>query len=368
MGQLGVGLRKRGALPTVLTTQSATEWPERMEHHGVPVIRLRAGASGRWTAWQTAWRVYRWLRQRRAEIDLVCVSGLRQEAWAALAAAGGRYPVVLRSEGAGLSGDIHWQLDAWFGARIKRRCLSAAALVAPNPACHRELLAAGFLPDRCHYIPCGTAAPPLRTAAARLAARQVLGRTHPAMGLAAGDPLALYAGRLAPSKGLDTLVAAWHTVLMRRPAARLWIAGEGPESPRLADEVRRRGIAASVVLTGAFDRVEDLLAAAELFIAPAREEGTSLAVLEAMAAGLPVAATDIPGHRALVEPEVHGLVFAADDPAGLAAAVLRLMEQPGEAERMGTAARQRALGDFPLEQMIERHAALFEGLCARAAL
>jgi glycosyltransferase involved in cell wall biosynthesis len=292
---------------------------------------------------------------------------MKQEAFASLLVGGGRFPVVLRSEGAGLSGDVHWQLDAFLGERIKRRCFQAAALVAPNPAAYRELVAAGYPLDRCHYLPCGVPLPPATTPAARQAARKVLGRANPALALSAGDPLALFAGRLDPSKGLGTLVAAWEGVVARRPAARLWLAGEGPEQDRLAALVRERGLAASVILAGSFDRIEDLLTAADLFVAPAHEEGTSLAVLEAMAAGLPVVATDIPGHRALIDHKTHGLLVPTDGAPSLANAVLHLLDQPDTARAQGAAGRERVRHEFTLDRMVRDHRALFEGLLAGPA-
>jgi glycosyltransferase involved in cell wall biosynthesis len=367
LASLAAGLRAAGAQVTIITTRSRPEWPERMEHHGVPVIRLPSIASGRFGPWRHAWKVWRWLSKARQQFDLVCVSGLKHEAFASLIAGDGRFPVVLRPEGAGMSGDVHWQLDAFLGERIKRHCLRASALMAPNPAVHRELIAAGYPRDRCHYFPCGVPLPPPNTPAARQAARKVLGRTHPALALSADDPLALFAGRLHSSKGLDTLISGWETVAARRPTARLWIAGEGPEHDRLAALVQWRGLAASVVLTGAFDRIEDLLAAANLFVAPAVEEGTSLAVLEAMAAGLAVVATNIPGHCAFIDDQTHGRLVPPDDQGALAEAVLQLLDRPDVSQTYGAAARQRVGREFTLDRMVREHLTLFAALVARPA-
>jgi hypothetical protein len=79
-------------------------------------------------------------------------------------------------------------------------------------------------------------------------------------------------------------------VLVSWPYGRLWVAGEGPHRAALAAQINRLGLSSRVLLAGVFQQVDDLLAAADLFILPSYEEGMSLALLEAMAAGLPITA------------------------------------------------------------------------------
>jgi glycosyltransferase involved in cell wall biosynthesis len=177
-----------------------------------------------------------------------------------------------------------------------------------------------------------------------------------------GAPLALCAGRLHEAKGLVELVAAWRQVAVRRPDARLWLAGEGPYRKALATQIGDRGLEGRVFLVGVFDSVDGLLAAADLFISSSPEEGPSLALLEAMAAGLPTVAADTSGNREIVTNERDGLLVPAEDSGALGAAISRLWDNPELAARLGAAARDRVEARFSLARMGDAHLKLFETL------
>lgn len=367
MGRLAAELHRRGLATTLLTAHWQREWPREIEHHGVRVIRLANPSRRVWGTARYMRALAGWLRSHRETFDLVYVSMLKHDAYAAVGEGRrGRFPVVLRAEGAGLSGDCHWQLDARCGLRIKRRCLEADAFVAPSPAIERELIAAGYPRPRIHYLPNGVSVPSPRTAEARLEARAALAEIDPALWLDAEAPLAVYTGRLHDMKGLEHLVAAWPEVLRRRPQARLWLVGEGAFRPRLTELIGNLGLNGRVLLTGAFDDVEDFLVAADLFVLPSLEEGMSLALLEAMARGLPVVATSIPANEVLVEDGRHGRLAPTRDPAALAAAVLEICDQPDQAAQWGQRARRRVSDEFSLVKMASDHVTLFKRLLTAA--
>ena len=115
-------------------------------------------------------------------------------------------------------------------------------------------------------------------------------------------------------------------------------------------------------MVGVFDQVDELLAAADLFVRPTTEAGTALAVLEAMAAGLPVVASSIAGHAEWIADGRDGLL-APPDAAAWSAAIARLLDDPELAARLGGAARQKA-ADFSLAKMADAHLTLFKGLCS----
>ena len=154
--------------------------------------------------------------------------------------------------------------------------------------------------------------------------------------------MALYAGRLDESKGLFELVDAWRSIAARRPAARLWLAGEGPAEGALRRQILSLGLSASVVLPGTFDCLDDFWAAADLFVAPAHEAGTSLGLLEAMAAGLPVVGWRAGNLPYLASDQIEGLILEPGDIAGLAQAIERLALDEPLRRRMGEAGRRRA--------------------------
>jgi glycosyltransferase involved in cell wall biosynthesis len=288
---------------------------------------------------------------------------LKHDAYAALRALGDSpIPVVLRAEGAGPTGDVHWQKTANFGAAIGRRCQQAKAIVACSPAIRQELLDAGYPADRVHYIPNGVALAPPRTPKRRLGARKALGDVHSDLQLDAPAPLVIYTGRLHEAKGLNDLLAAWGMVAPSHPTARLWLVGEGPQREELQETVQARGLSHSVRLPGAFDSVEEMLDAADAFVLPSYVEGMSLSLLEAMAAGLPVVASDIPANRALVEDKVSGLLVPARDPPALATALCRILDHHDVAQRLGAAGRSRVTAEFSLEGTARRHLELFERL------
>lgn len=363
MARLAAEFQSREAPTTILTGRWQTDWPAEVEHHGVRVVRLSNPSQRVWGTLRYMQSLARWLRQHRESFDLVYVSMLKHDAYAVIGEARrGQFPVALRAECSGLTGDCHWQLEARCGLRIKRRCLQAGTLIAPGPAVERELIAAGYPRDRIHYVPNGVPIPSPRDAAARAAARNTLAEAHPALTLAPDAPLAVYTGRLNPVKGLEHLVAAWPAVLARRPTARLWLVGEGPCRASLASQIGNLGLSGRVVLAGAFDDVEDFLLAADLFVLPSLEEGMSLALLEAMAAGLPVVATAIAANQVLVEDGRHGRLARTGDPAALASAINDLLDHPQQAAQLGAAARARVRAEYSLEKMAEDHLRLFQQL------
>ena len=161
----------------------------------------------------------------------------------------------------------------------------------------------------------------------------------------AGGPLLrlLFAGRLIAEKGLDVLIEA----LAKVPpdlAWRLTLAGDGPEWTHLAGLAARYNITDRVQVRGWVGH-EELLALyseADLFVLPARIDDRSSALLEAMAAGLPVLGTTIPATAEVVEDGTTGMLVPPEDADALAAALINLAAEPARRETLGRAGRTRA--------------------------
>lgn len=361
--RLASGLHARGAPTTILTARWQRDWPAEIEHHGVRVVRLPNPQTRCWGTWRYMQALAHWLRTNRSRFDLAYVSMLKHDAYAAVTAARtAQFPVVLRAEGAGLTGDCHWQLDATCGARIKRRCQRAEAFVAPSPAIERELIVSGYARARIHYLPNGVAIPDARDAASRARVRADLAEADASLAIGEEAPLAVYTGRLHAMKGLDFLIRAWPKVLERIPNARLWLVGDGPYRAELNDLIGQLGLWGFVYLAGPFDDVEEFLRAADVFVLPSLEEGMSLALLEAMAMGLPVIASAIPANEAIVEQGVTGWLAPPRDSDQLAALMLEAFEHRDQARRLGQAARESVTQRYLLDKMVDAHLDLFARL------
>ena len=378
IARLSAALVAHGGKATILTARWDPHWPAEIVHRGVRVVRLPQSPRRFWGTLQYMRGLRDWLTQERGEFDLVYVSQLKHDAYVAVRAGRrGGFPVVLRAAGAGQTGDCHWHKIGRCGRRIRRQARRASAIVAPSPAIREELLAAGFPPDRVVLLANGVPLGPPPSDSRRAQARQAIAAANAALALPPGARLALYTGRLHEAKGLSELVTAWADVADRRldfarpdrpaPDARLWLVGEGPQREALARQIDSLGLGGRVVLTGSFDNVDDLLAAADLFVLPSHEEGMSVALLEAMAAGLPIVASDIPGNRGLIRDGVEGLLVPAGNPPALAQAIERILLDPAASAKLGAAARRRVEENFSLDRMVDEHLALFARLLQSSA-
>gem|GEM_PF-1366242 len=177
-------------------------------------------------------------------------------------------------------------------------------------------------------------------------------------------PRVLFLGRLGAQKRLDLLLAAAATLRERVPGLEVAIAGDGPLLASLQVEVKRRGLGDLVQFLGRQDDVVPLLAQAAVVVLPSDAEGTSNALLEAMASAVPVVATRVGGTVELVEHDVHGLLVPPGDAAALAGALERVLSDRALRERLGQAGRQHVETNYDLDQVATRHLELFRRLKA----
>jgi glycosyltransferase involved in cell wall biosynthesis len=172
-------------------------------------------------------------------------------------------------------------------------------------------------------------------------------------------PVALYAGRLAPEKGVDLLLDAWAEARRQGCLGIVCIVGEGPDRAALERRARDRGILGAVRFAGATQDVTPWLGAADAFVLPSRQEGLSVALLEAMACGLAVVATDVGGN-----PEAAGdaALLVPPAPAALAGALGRVLGGGEEARQLGERARRRTLARYGIGEVARRHLELYREL------
>ena len=185
------------------------------------------------------------------------------------------------------------------------------------------------------------------------------------------EPEALVIGTVArfdPVKGLDALLRAFAIVAAAEPDARMVLLGDGPEASRLRSLVAGLGIETRVRFPGFIAGASRLLPAFDLYASASRKEGLPLALLEAMACGLPVVATRVPGHMDVVEQGVTGLLVAPDDPYALGRALRDLMAEPAGRKAMGQAGRQRVQHRFAASRMAAETAGLYRSAAGRFAV
>lgn len=167
-------------------------------------------------------------------------------------------------------------------------------------------------------------------------------------------PIVLAVGRLVPQKGFDLLIRAFYEVVQRHPKWSLLIVGQGPKEAELKDLATRLLPPGSVLFAGAVKDPERYYRTAGLFVLPSRFEGFPNALLEAMAAGCAVIATDAPGGMSeIVRHGVDGCLIPREDVGALAREMDRLMTDAAERSRLASRAVEVS-SRFALDGIIAR--------------
>ena len=181
-------------------------------------------------------------------------------------------------------------------------------------------------------------------------------------GAPGGGPTVVSVGWLKPVKGHDVLVEAFARVRAAVPGARLVLVGRGPGRPDLEGRARALGIGEAVEFAGVLDRegVRERLRAADVFALPSRSEGLPLALLEAMAAGVPAVATAVGGIPQAVGDPPAALLVPPEDPAALADALVALLRDPARRRAMSADGVARAR-DFGIDRMVDGYERVLSG-------
>jgi glycosyltransferase involved in cell wall biosynthesis len=167
-------------------------------------------------------------------------------------------------------------------------------------------------------------------------------------------------GGLRREKNLARLIRIFAALSVELPA-RLVIAGEGPEMPALATLAKSFGVADRVILMGSIDRPERLLGYFDVFALSSDTEQMPYSILEAMAAGLPIVATDVGDVADMVAPENRPFVVAARDEAQFTAGLAQLLTDADRRRRLGAANQSRVRAHFAIGKMVAAYDVLFGG-------
>jgi glycosyltransferase involved in cell wall biosynthesis len=175
-------------------------------------------------------------------------------------------------------------------------------------------------------------------------------------------PTVLFVGRLSTEKDPITLLRAAYHLQQAGMPVRLALVGDGPLRKQVIQQGQQLGVDIHFYGTVSHDQLPELLRGGRAFVLPSFSEGHPKALLEAMACGLPVVVSDIPGNRSVVDPGANGLVFPVGDDGALAEQLSRALSDYELAEALGRAAHTTIECGYDLEALVGREVALLHDL------
>jgi glycosyltransferase involved in cell wall biosynthesis len=327
-------IARGGETTSVACLEAIGPFGEALQKEGVKVQLI--GKEGGFVA--IVWRLLRHLR--RIQPDVVHCHNLTTFGYGAIAARlAGDVPVVMTKHGnlvtrTGVTGRLN-------GFLIRRADVVAVSREAGG-------IMGAWMPEGSRPVRCianGISIGPYDDLPSREEARVQLGRPAPSfvVGIVA---------RVTRGKGHLVLIDAFAGILNNIPGALLLIVGEGGLLPTVKARIRELALERSVLTLGERQDVPAILAALDVFCLPSETEGMPMTVLEAMAAGLPVVASNVGGIPEVVEEGRTGLMVPPRAVGALAAALLALAGDPERAREMGRLGRERLLKEFSLEQAV----------------
>ena len=175
------------------------------------------------------------------------------------------------------------------------------------------------------------------------------------------------AGRLQAVKDQLSLVRGFAGLLQEEPAlravARLAIVGDGPMRNALLAAVAEERLEDLVWIPGARNDMQHVYQCFDVFVLSSLKEGISNTILEAMASGLPVIATEVGGNPELIQDNVNGRLVPVSNPGALSSEMGRYIRSAELRLRHGTASRQRAISDFSVNAMVDSYVRLYDSVC-----
>ena len=317
-----------------------------LEGSGVEVLRLERRSLLSNLAW---WRLYRLLR--RESIDILHAHMPRASVPGTILGRLARVPVIVSHEHT-------WDFQGQPLRRFLDRNVLARGgdlMLAVSEWDRRNMIEKEHIPpEAVRVIPNGIA-PPVRQGTDLRAE----------LGVAPGTALIGAVGRLYPQKSYKDLIAAM--ALLKRESARpirCVIVGHGPEREALQALIDELGLGEEMRLIGRRQDIPDVIAALDVAVLSSSFEGLPLAMIEYMAGAAPIVATSVGGVPELIQDGVHGLLVRPGEPAEIAAAIERLLEDRVLASALGRAAQERQRANYDQDVVLRRLEDLYFELLA----
>lgn len=327
---------------TVGTLSSGGVYAEQLRQLGIPVVEFPLkGSLLRPGAFLQLMRMARFLH--RGAFDVVHTHTLWSNLMGVPAAWLSRVPVIVSSRR-----DLaHWWWYTPFRRKALRHVQNRSTYVLANSNAIRDFLVRedGFRAEKIRVV--RNAVDFERFSTARGQREQLVPGLLPEHKV-----VAFVANMNLPVKGHLYLIHAAKTVCAAVPATRFLLIGDGRQRPHLMQEATALGVAQNILFLGQRKDVPELLACCDLSVLPSTAEGLPNAILESMAAGLPVVATAVGGSIELVEDGVTGVLVPPKEPGALADALLRILRDPDLSRRMGRAGQERACTHFSFERVL----------------
>jgi glycosyltransferase involved in cell wall biosynthesis len=255
-------------------------------------------------------------------------------------------------------------VDPWKGTLqlgIDRYLARRTERIITNSSGVRDFYSSKGLPaEKFTIIPNGIA--PFAPPAGQTASREGLLKE---LGMEPGAKLIGAIGRLWPQKRVKDIIWAADLIKCVRDDVHLLIIGDGPQRRRLERYAEQCDVMDKVHFLGERNDIPRILPHLDLLLLASSYEGQSNAVMEAMSAGIPVVASDIPGNRDLVVPGETGFLFDVGDRGGIAQKSLMILDDTELASRLGSAGKRRMLEEFSIDKMVARHEELYRSICGR---